>query len=55
MNVSEEVGKNSELSDLSSTDWKKSFFMIYSSYTVVLYKTLIEKYFCSVQQLQKFE
>ena len=47
MNVTEKAGKNSDPGQIK--------FLQDLLYTVVLYKTLIEKYFCSVQQSLKFE
>ena len=41
MNVSEVAG--------GATEWEKKFLQDLL-YTVVFFKTLIEKYFCSVQQ-----
>ena len=58
MNVTEEAGKNSDAArikwKLSAIEWKKKFLQNLL-YAVVWYKTLIEKYFCSVQKLPNFE
>ena len=52
MNANEEPRKkNLTLGELSIERKKK--FSQYLLYTVVFYKTLIEKYFCSVQQSPK--
>ena len=54
MNVSKEAGKNSDAGRIKC-HWKDKRFLQNFLYTVVFYKTLIEKYFCSVQQSPKFE
>ena len=53
MNVTEEAGKNSDYGQISARVEKK--FSQDILYTIVLCKTLTEKYFCSVQQSLKFE
>ena len=52
MNANEEPRKkNSDAGRIKH--WKEKNFSQYLLYTVVFYKTLIEKYFCSVQQSPK--
>ena len=54
MNVNEEAGKNSGAGRIKC-HWVEKKFLQDLLYTIVLYKTLIEKYFYLVQQSPKFE
>ena len=54
MNVCKEAGKNSDAGRIKC-HWEEKKFLQDFLYTIVFYKTLIVKYFCSVQQLPKFE
>ena len=49
MNVTEKTGKNSDAGQIKC-HWVEKKFLQDLLYTVVLYKILIEQYFCSVQQ-----